>query len=120
MKDSTLERRRSDRQAVVLDAQYDSRTMVLRGRVTNLSKSGLFVESEFLDDPGTVVALSLTLSANMSPLAIAGRVARAESEPTKSGMGIQFTDLSVKSRQRLARYIEDAHSERPRSVASAL
>lgn len=120
MNDTAQERRRSNRQAVVLDAQYDSRTMVLRGRVTNLSKTGLFVESEFLDDPGTNVALSLILATDKRPLAIAGRVARADAEPTKSGMGIQFTDLSDKSRERLARYIEDAHSERPSSVASAI
>jgi Tfp pilus assembly protein PilZ len=112
------ERRHASRHAVTLDAQYDSVAIAMQGRVTSLSNSGLFVQSDFLDDPGTMVALSLQFSPSAQPLTIAGRVAHVVARGPNSGMGIQFTDLSRKSRQRLARYIEVDRSERASSVAS--
>jgi hypothetical protein len=113
------DRRHSGRQTVALDAHYDSVDMAMRGIVTSLSDSGLFVQSDFLDDPGTLVAITLTQLADYQPLTVTGRVARVDSRPSSPGMGISFTDLSEASRQRLARFIEDGHSERPGYVASA-
>ncbi len=118
MNTSDQDRRRSGRHQVELDAHYNSSAMDLQARVTSLSTSGLFVESDFLDSPNTLVALSLTLRGDPRPLSIAGRVAWVDASPRQSGMGIQFTDLSRKCRQRLARYMADAHSERTGSVAS--
>lgn len=116
---SEFERRRSSRRAVELDTQYESSAIVMRGCVTSLSRTGLFLQSDILDSLGTMVALSLSLPSESKPLAIAGKVVRVDLRPLESGMGIRFTDLSRNSRQRLARYIEDGHSERLSSVASA-
>jgi Tfp pilus assembly protein PilZ len=87
--------------------------------VTNLSRSGLFLKAEILDNPGSMVALSLTLPNQKKPISIAGKVVRVDTRPLQSGMGILFTDLSRKSRQCLTRYMEDDRSERLSSVASA-
>ena len=113
------DRRRATRRVVHLDTQYSSTAIAMRGAaVTSLSRSGLFLKAEFLDNPGSIVALSLTLPNEKKPISIAGKVVRVDTRPQKSGMGILFTDLSRKSRQRLSRYMEDDHSERLSSVAS--
>jgi Tfp pilus assembly protein PilZ len=104
---------------VHLDTQYSSNAIAMRGAaVTNLSRSGLFLKADILDNLGSMVALSLSLPREKKPISIAGRVVRVDTRARQSGMGILFTDLSLKSRQRLARYMEDDHSERLSSVAS--
>ena len=92
----------------------------MQGRVTNLSESGLFVRSDFLDGLGTEVSLAIHLPASPAPLQVAGMVARVDSRPRESGMGIRFTDLSEACQAHLARYIKDDRSEHPSSVASAI
>lgn len=114
------ERRQASRHPVQLDAHYDSPAILMQGRVTNLSQSGLFVRSDFLDGPGTLVSLAIQFPSELAPMRLVGLVARVDSRPRKSGMGIQFTDLSDACQARLARHIKDDDSERPSSVASAI
>ncbi len=109
------ERRLASRHEVVLHAHYDSSSMDMSTPVTNLSRTGLFLAAQFLDDPGSMVAISLHLPSEPKPIAIAGRVVRVDMRPGSSGMGIRFTDLSWRSRQSLARFME---SSRPDLLAS--
>lgn len=110
------ERRLSTRHDVTLDAHYDSSSMDMSGPVTNLSRTGLFLRAQFLDDPGSIVAISLQLPSEAKPIAIAGRVVRVDMREGASGMGIRFTDLSWRSRQRLARFIESTRQACGHSV----
>ena len=47
------EKRRAERVRVNIRAIYKSETVSLEGRVSDLSRSGLFFRSDFLDDAGT-------------------------------------------------------------------
>ncbi len=104
------ERRRSSRKRVQLSADYGSKSMELTGNVVCLSRSGLFLRSDYLDELGSMVALVLTLPTEAEPVRLAGRVVRVETDTPTSGMGIQFTDLSWRCRRSIVRYVEEANS----------
>src|SRR5688500_10650561 len=53
------EQRRAKRVSVDLRARYRSSTLDLDGRVSNLSRSGMFLRADFLDDEGSAVDLEL-------------------------------------------------------------
>ena len=93
---------------------------MLRGAVTRLSLLGLSVQTEPLE----------TISAACWPCP--GNCARKNDRVPSAGKmcgsicspgvrrGTRFTDLFSESRQRLARNLEDGHSERLSSVASSI
>tara|TARA_R110002096_G_C14655898_1_gene726937 strand:- start:5901 stop:6245 length:345 start_codon:yes stop_codon:yes gene_type:complete len=110
MSSSGAERRRCTRKRVWLLADYDSKAMELTGSVTCISRSGLFMSSDFLDELGSMVALDLQLPNETEPVHLAGRVVRVETSSTSSGMGIQFTDLSWRCRLSITRFVEEGHS----------
>ncbi len=105
------ERRQSSRRRVRLSAQYDSDSMGLSGFVVSISRSGLFLSSEFLDDHGSVVEIGLQLPGDPQPIQLAGRVVRIETRSHSAGMGVHFTDLSWQTRLSLARFVEDSRSQ---------
>lgn len=104
---AVADRRRSTRKRVRLEAQYDSKSMELSTQVLCISRSGLFLSSDYLDDMGSMVALSLQLPAEVDPVRVAGRVVRVETSARGPGMGILFTDLSWRSRLSITRFVED-------------
>ncbi len=106
------ERRQSSRLRVRLNAQYDSESMGLNGFVVSISRSGLFLSSEFLDDHGGVVEIGLQLPGEPQPVQLSGRVVRIETRSHSAGMGIHFSDLSWQTRLSLARFVEDSRSQR--------
>lgn len=106
------DRRQASRLEVALEVYYDSSSIHMAGAaVSSLSQTGLFLRSQYLDDPGVLVALALSLPTERRPLTIAGKVVRVDTRPTSAGMGIRFTDLSIRSRERLARFVQDRDSK---------
>ncbi|MCP4445170.1 MAG: hypothetical protein GY811_07490 [Myxococcales bacterium] len=105
-------RRRSSRKRVQLSVRYDSRSMQLAGSVLCISRTGLFLCSDYLDEEGSMVALDLKLPTESECVHLAGRVARAETIAPSAGMGIQFTDLSPRSKVCITRFLEEADSQR--------
>lgn len=99
------EKRRGQRVLVNLQANYRSPTVVMEGRIANLSRYGLFLRSEFLDDEGSEVRIDLTLPGEEEPLRIAGEVVRVDTSPTGSGMGIRFHRLDDAIRRALANFM---------------
>jgi len=103
-------RRRADRWRVDLSAQYSSSALELSGTVVCLSRSGLFLCSEYLDSLGSDVTINLHLPTESVPVPLGGRVVRVDTNGATPGMGIQFTDLSWRSRLTLTRFIEEPES----------
>jgi len=72
---------------------------------TDISRGGLFIESEIPLKIGTKIFLSFTLQDNEEPIRTTGEVVRMEklapSYTGISGMGIRFLDLDSQDRQRL-------------------
>ena len=106
------DRRRSTRRRVQLAAHYDSKALELSGSVVCISRTGLFLSSDYLDDLGSLVALGLQLPTEIDPVRLAGRVVRVQTSVVGSGMGIQFTDLSWRCRLSITRFVEDTNSQR--------
>lgn len=106
------ERRRASRTRVHLDADYGSKSLELSCQVVCISRTGLFLNSDYLDELGSIVALNLRLPTEPAPVRLAGRVVRVVALTQIAGMGIQFTDLSWRTRQSIVRFVEEANSQR--------
>ncbi|HET6611281.1 MAG TPA: PilZ domain-containing protein [Kofleriaceae bacterium] len=99
------ERRRASRLTVRLPARYRSEAISLDGMVADLSRSGLFLRSGFVDAEGTPAALRIDLPG--APLDLLCEVARCWAPPShgEAGMGLRFLSLPSPTRQRLANFI---------------
>ena len=104
------EKRAAHRIAVQLRACYRSSQTVIEGVVSDLSRLGMFLRSDFLDAPGQVVTIDLELPGDAEPvlLALTGAVVRVETAPDHSGMGIRFDQLRDDARRPLANFMIDA------------
>jgi len=80
----------------------------LSAAVVCISRTGLFLNSDYLDDIGSMVALGLRLPGEPDLVHLAGRVVRIDSRPSGAGMGVHFTDLSWRSKRLLTRFGEEA------------
>ena len=99
------EKRRAERIHVNLRAHYRSQALSLEGRVCDLSRHGLFLRSDFLDDLGTPVAVDLEVPNRGIRLRLAGEVVRVDTSPMTSGMGIRFSVLDTWVRRELANLV---------------
>ncbi len=99
------EKRRAQRVLVNLPASYRSPEMALEGRVANLSRFGLFLRSEFLDDRGAKVQVALNLPNGLGHVEIDGEVVRVDASPLHSGMGIRFGRMAAPVRRALANFM---------------
>jgi uncharacterized protein (TIGR02266 family) len=99
------EKRRAERVRVNLRALYRSETVTLEGWVANLSRMGLFLRSDFLDDEGSSVAVDLRVPGEDEPLCLAGEVVRVDTSPMSAGMGIRFSRLADPVRRALANLV---------------
>jgi hypothetical protein len=89
------EKRRKRRRTVEYPVRFRSELlefdakMELIGSVRDVSESGLFVRSDFLELPGTPVSLQVWLPKHAEPIALRGTVAWVAEHPPKGpGMGI--------------------------------
>jgi Tfp pilus assembly protein PilZ len=71
--------------------EFDTRGEVV-GEVLDMSRTGMFIRSEFLEAPGTPVALLVWLPDQPEPVSLRGTVAWVAEHPPKGpGMGIKLS-----------------------------
>jgi len=102
--------RQHPRYNVDLRADAVTRDAFLSSRVSNISRGGLFLESEHLPSD-TEVMLTLALGETGSAVKAVGQVAwscdvRKESIKTVSGSGIRFVWMSAGDRTRLRGFLD--------------
>jgi len=106
------ERREATRISVNLPVRYSSGQLSLSGRVSCLSRKGMYVQAEVLDRAGADAYLSLALPGDSEPLELKGIVVRVDGE--QAGMGIRFGELAGIDQRRLANFmIERSYQTRP-------
>lgn len=99
------ERREASRIVVNLPVRYSSGQVSMSGRVSNLSRNGLFMHSERVDRAGADVTLSLVLPGE-NPIELLGQVVRVVAAGSRrAGMAIRFLSLADGVRRRLANYM---------------
>ncbi len=100
---SAEEKRHGDRLEHPLLVAYRTAERFLSDFGTNISHSGVFVNTKDPQPVGTTVRLLIALPEQGEPTEILGRVARVV-EPggeEAPGMGIEFVDVSPETRARL-------------------
>jgi hypothetical protein len=92
------ERRTSPRYPVEFPVRFWSELLEFEGRMevegstSDVGWGGLFVRSDFLEEPGTPVSLLVSLPQSQQPLPLKGHVAWVAEDPPKGpGMGIKLT-----------------------------
>ena len=108
------ERRGAHRIQVNLPARYRSEITALTGWVANVSRNGMFIRSQYLDECGADVRIGFALPGEKQPVAMAGRVVRVNDSPLCPGMAIRFTQVPDVARRRLAEFM----SRRNRTLAN--
>ncbi len=99
------ERRQHDRVPVALEVAYRTTGNLLVAYTLNLSKGGLFVETDAPLPEGTPLALRLRLPGLADPIELSGRVAWVRWKPAggqPAGMGVAFQDVE----ERVGRLID--------------
>lgn len=99
------EKRRAERVPVHLRVLYRSETLTLEGWAKNLSRNGLFLRSDYLDDEGVAAEIEVRVPGSDEPLLLAGEVVRVDTSPMTAGMGIQFATLAAPVRRALANLV---------------
>jgi hypothetical protein len=95
-----VERRRDARLRVRLPVLYSSPNLTVESMALNLSRSGVFVKTQILDEAGTPCTLTLLLD-GAPALSFDGRVSRVVDKETAKeplGLGIEFLNLDAPSR----------------------
>jgi len=104
------EKRSAHRIAVRLRASFRSSAAVIEGWVLDLSRLGLFLASEFLDEPGAEGTIDLELP-DGEALRLPGEIVRVDTAPDRPGMAIRFGALNDEMRRPLANFlIETSYS----------
>lgn len=99
------ERRGEHRIQVNLPARYRSRDTSLVGWVANVSRDGMFLRSQYVDERGAGVEVSFALPGDRRPLAVTGEVVRVQESSLCPGMAIRFVEIPDLARQRLAEFM---------------
>jgi ubiquinone/menaquinone biosynthesis C-methylase UbiE len=98
---SKEENRRAYRRSTIAQASFLERSIDEPATVTNVSKDGLFMNTERPLAVGDRLNFTLRLpTGHHKPLKVGGKVARIDED----GMGILFEDLNSKDRSRLGEY----------------
>lgn len=98
------EKRSAHRIAVRLRAIFRSPEAMIEGWVSDLSRLGLFLRSEYLDEPGSTCTIDLELP-DGAPLKLPGEVVRVETAPGSAGMAIRFASIPDDMRRPLANFM---------------
>jgi hypothetical protein len=100
------ERRRTRRLQVNLPARYNSEAVSMGGWVANLSRNGLFLRSECLDEAGADVSVSFELPDEPQPVALRGLVVRVDDGALCPGMAIRFTRVPDGVQRKLVMFMQ--------------
>jgi uncharacterized protein (TIGR02266 family) len=108
------ERRGAHRIQVNLPARYRSEATNLVGWVANVSRNGIFLRSQYVDNRGAEVDVSFALPGDRQPVAATGKVVRVHESSLCPGMAIRFVEIPDPARRRLADFL----SRRNRTLAN--
>ena len=108
------ERRGAHRVQVNLPARYRSDVTTLVGWVANVSRHGLFLRSQYLDEHGAEVEVSFALPGDRQPVSLTGRVVRVHESSLCPGMAIRLVQMPDLARRRLVEFM----SRRNRTLAN--
>ena len=98
------EKRGAHRIRVHLRASYRSSRTAIEGWVSDLSRHGLFLRTESVDDErGHDIKLHLDLPGGA--VALEGEVVRIDTTPAASGMAIRFGAIGEDTRRQLANFM---------------
>jgi hypothetical protein len=98
------EKRSAHRIAVRLRACFRSSGAVIEGWVLDLSRRGLFLRSEYLDEPGATGSIDLELPDGEN-LRLPAEVVRVDTTADRAGMAIRFGALDDDARRPLANFM---------------
>lgn len=98
------EKRSAHRIAVRLRGCFRSSQAVIEGWVSDLSRLGLFLESDYLDEPGSLGSVDLELP-DGEQLRLPGEIVRVDTDAGRPGMAIRFGDLPDTARRPLANFM---------------
>ena len=99
------ERRGANRIQVNLPARYRSDETTLVGWVANVSRQGMFLRSQYVDERGAQVEVSFSLPGDRQPMAVTGKVVRVHESSLCPGMAIRFVTVPDVARRKLAEYM---------------
>ena len=108
------ERRGTNRIQVNLPARYRSEATSLVGWVANVSRNGMFLRSQYVDERGAEVEVSFALPGDRQPLVVSGKVVRVHESSLCPGMAIRFVQIPEVARRRLV----DFMGRRKRTLAN--
>jgi len=108
------ERRGAHRIQVNLPARYRSEGTTLVGWVANVSRNGMFLRSQYVDERGAEVEVSFALPGDGQHIAMTGTAVRVHESSLCPGMAIRFVEIPDLARRRLSEFM----SRRNRTLAN--
>lgn len=101
------ERRRHVRIPLIAEIHYQSDSPLLTARISDISKSGVFIDTVNALDLGTTVKFRLLLPAEISETPIVGEGVVAWRQPMM-GMGLRFTRMARPDWERIVAWVNRA------------
>lgn len=98
------ERRRHVRIPLIAEIQYQSNSPILAARISDISNSGVFIDTVNALDLGATVKFRLLLPAEISETPIVGEGVVAWRQPMM-GMGLRFTRMNRPDWDRIVAYV---------------
>jgi len=89
----------------------DDRMDVIRSQVKNLSRQGLFVETDAQLPVGSVVRMSMRLGPRTPELHVLGVVRWTSPGPGSPGMGVQFLEVDTSSEEAISSAMGDGETD---------
>ena len=99
------ERRRHVRIPVIAEIHYQSNSPVLTARISDISSSGVFIDTVNALELGATVKFRLLLPAEISATPIVGEGVVTWRQPMM-GMGLRFTHMHKADWERIAAYVQ--------------
>lgn len=107
MTNGGAEQRRHARIPLIAEIHYQSNSPVLTARTSDISASGVFIDTVNALDLGATVRFRLVLPAEISETPIVGEGVVAWTSPMM-GMGLRFTKMNRADWERITAYIQRA------------
>ncbi len=96
------ERRRSERTDFLVRVDYSTIEELFSEFTRDINEGGLFIETEQVHPPGTIVSMQFNLPGSDEPIQTKGTVVHTTSSGDgPPGMGIEFDDLTPEARRHI-------------------
>jgi len=99
-----VEKRRHVRLPVIAEIQYVANSPPITARISDISSSGIFIDTVNALDLGTTVKFKMFLPPEISETPIVGAGVVAWRQPML-GMGLRFTHMSKADSERITSYV---------------